>query len=108
MVVGIGNIYASEILFAAKIDPLKKVNTLSFKQFKELTREIKRVLKIAIKYGGTTIKDHTDSSGKIGLFQNKLKVYGRSSKPCVNCRTKLITTKIGSRSTVFCPFCQKI
>lgn len=107
IVTGIGNIYANEVLFATKINPLQKVNTLSLIHYQKLIKEIKRILLLAIKHGGTTIKDHRDSSGKQGLFQNKLKIYGRHNQPCYNCKTKLTTIKLGQRATVFCPNCQK-
>ncbi len=107
VVTGIGNIYASEVLFAAKINPLKKAHAVSFVQHKKLVKETKKILTLAIKYGGTTIKDHTDSSGNKGSFQNKLKVYGRSDQPCVICQTKLVVSRISGRSTVSCPFCQR-
>ncbi len=107
IVTGIGNIYANEVLFAAKINPLKKASTVSAVQFQKLVQEIKRILTLAIKYKGTTIKDHLDSSGNKGSFQNKLKVYGKLGQPCSTCHTKLITMMIGQRSTTFCPRCQK-
>lgn len=107
VVTGIGNIYANEVLFAAKISPLQKANTISFTYYQKLVKESKKILALAIKHGGTTIKDHTDSSGKKGSFQNKLKVYGRSDQPCLNCQHNLTLIKIGGRSTVFCPHCQK-
>ena len=106
VVTGIGNIYANEVLFAARINPLKKTNTLSLLQHKKLVTEIKKILQLAIKHGGTTIKDHTDSRGKKGSFQNKLKVYGKSGQLCPSCQTKLVTIKVGGRSTVFCSHCQ--
>jgi len=107
IVVGIGNIYANEVLFAAKINPLQKINKISFPRYQTLVKEIKKILRNAIKHGGTTIKDHTDSSGKKGSFQNKLKVYGKHNQLCPNCKTKLTHTRIGQRATVFCSSCQK-
>lgn len=106
VITGIGNIYASEILFAAKINPLKKVKILSLPNYQKLIKIIHKILKLAIKHRGTTIKDHKDSLGKAGAFQNQLKVYGRAGKPCINCKNKLTTIRIGQRSTVFCPHCQ--
>jgi len=106
IITGIGNIYASEILFAAKIDPLQKANSISLNQCKKLIKEAKRILKLAIKHRGTTISDHKDGKGKEGSFQNKLKVYGKEKIPCGKCRTKLKLIKIAGRSTFFCPSCQ--
>lgn len=107
IVTGVGNIYANEALFAAKINPLQKAKQLSLCSWQTLVKEIKKLLRRAIKYGGTTIKDHQDSHGKKGSFQNKLKIYGRANQPCYNCNTKLTRIKIGQRSTIFCPQCQK-
>lgn len=107
IVVGIGNIYANEALFAAKINPLQKANNIPFERFQLLIKKIKELLHYAIKHGGTTIRDYSDSQGKKGLFQNKLKVYGKKNQFCTNCKTKLKHIRIGQRSTVFCPCCQK-
>ena len=107
IVAGIGNIYANEALFAAKINPLQKANKISLSRYQKLVKEIKKILKHAIKHGGTTIKNHIDSSGKKGSFQNKLKVYGKYNQLCPNCKTKLTHTKLGQRATVFCSNCQK-
>ncbi len=106
VVTGIGNIYASEVLFAAKINPLQPANQIPLKSYKILVSAIKRILLLAIKLGGTTIKDHTDSYGEAGKFQNKLQVYGRKKQLCFRCNTELITTKISQRSTFYCPRCQ--
>lgn len=106
VIVGVGNIYANEALFAAKINPLQKTNSISYKSYQLLTKKIKELLRLAIKCGGTSIKDYIDSQGKKGSFQNKLKVYGRQGQLCVNCKTKLASIHLGQRSTVFCPRCQ--
>jgi formamidopyrimidine-DNA glycosylase len=106
VVVGVGNIYASEALFAAKINPVQKANTITLKRYQLLTKKIKELLCCAIKYGGTTIKDYSDSQGRQGLFQKKLSVYGRQGQSCINCKTKLVYMLLGQRSTVFCPHCQ--
>ena len=107
IVVGIGNIYVTEVLFAAKINPTYQANKLSLKDCQLLTKKIKQILHHAIKYKGTTIRDYSDSQGKSGKFQNKLKAYGRQGKPCLNCKTILKQIRIGQRSSVFCPQCQK-
>jgi formamidopyrimidine-DNA glycosylase len=108
VIVGVGNIYANEALFAAKINPLQKANSISYKNYQLLTKKIKELLRRAIKCGGTSIKDYIDSQGKKGSFQNKLKVYGRQGQLCVNCKTKLECIRLGQRSTVFCPRCQNM
>ena len=108
VVVGVGNIYANEALFVAKINPLQQANSISYKSYQLLTKKIKELLRRAIKCGGTSIKDYIDSKGKKGSFQNKLKVYGRQGQFCVNCKTKLVCVLLGQRSTVFCPRCQSL
>jgi len=107
IVTGIGNIYANEILFAAGVNPSHKVHTIPIIQYHKIVEETKKILSLAIICRGTTIKDHTDSTGQKGSFQNKLKVYGKHNQPCSKCKTKLVAVKIGQRATVFCPRCQK-
>jgi formamidopyrimidine-DNA glycosylase len=106
IVVGVGNIYASECLFLAKIHPQQSANTLSLTQFQHLHRAISKVLKAAIKKGGTTLKDFRDSDGKPGYFSQELNVYDRENLPCVQCQTPIEAIKLGQRSTYFCPKCQ--
>lgn len=108
VVVGVGNIYANEVLFAAKINPLQKANSISYQNCQLLTKKIKELLLSAVKHGGTTIKDYINSQGNKGSFQDKLKVYGRQEQSCVNCKTKLKHIRLGQRATVFCPYCQRI
>ncbi len=107
VVVGVGNIYANEALFEAGIAPREPVHLVSEKQLTRLVKAIKSILKTAIKQGGTTLKDFTQSDGKPGYFAQQLKVYGRSGLPCVNCETELTEIRLGQRSTVFCPQCQQ-
>lgn len=108
-VLGIGNIYASEILFDAKIDPRNKANELSSSQVKKLHASIKKILKKAIRYRGTTFSDYRDTEGKKGNFQNELKVYNRKGQECRSpqCRSEIERIIIGQRSTFYCPECQK-
>jgi formamidopyrimidine-DNA glycosylase len=107
IVAGIGNIYANEALFAAKINPLHPANKLSNNDIETLTHVIKNVLKSAILKGGTTIKDFLSHDGEIGRFQYELKVYGRGGKPCYTCKTAIKEIRLGQRSTFYCPTCQK-
>jgi len=107
IVVGVGNIYASEALFAAKIHPLRLANTLTKPEGQRLTRAIKSILKKAITSGGTTLKDFTHSDGKPGYFKQQLKVYDRLNQPCHHCKTPVELIKINNRSTYLCPQCQK-
>lgn len=107
IVTGIGNIYASEILFAAKIPPTLPANKISKKQAQILVAKTKSILKLAIKKRGTTFRDYVDGSGMHGNFQKYLKVYGRDGEPCLICKTPLSSTRLGQRATVYCPKCQK-
>lgn len=107
VLVGVGNIYANEVLFNSGIHPLRRANKLSLKQCELLVAEIKTVLGNAIKRGGTTLRDFVGSDGKPGYFAQELRVYGRGGDACVRC-TKTLTEKVlGQRSTVYCTACQR-
>ncbi|WP_206486083.1 bifunctional DNA-formamidopyrimidine glycosylase/DNA-(apurinic or apyrimidinic site) lyase [Thalassotalea sp. G2M2-11] len=106
VVVGVGNIYANEALFKAAILPTSLAGTISESRFNRLTDTIKDVLAAAIKQGGTTLKDFTQSDGKPGYFAQELMVYGRAGLPCVQCQTPLEEVRQSNRSSVFCPSCQ--
>ncbi|MDF2690189.1 MAG: DNA-formamidopyrimidine glycosylase [Gammaproteobacteria bacterium] len=106
IVVGVGNIYANEALFHAKIDPATPASQLSKAQCEKLSDAIKQVLNRAIEQGGTTLKDYRDGKGKPGYFQQELFVYGRGGKPCLICRSMLLETRLGQRTTVYCQQCQ--
>lgn len=106
VVVGVGNIYATEALFIAGISPHAPAKSLSLIQLDRLAKAIKQILQQAIKQGGTTLKDFTASDGKPGYFVNQLRVYGRGGLPCLNCNKKLSACKISQRSTVYCSYCQ--
>lgn len=106
VVVGVGNIYANEALFLSHIHPLTSCNSLDKYQCLTLLRNIKSVLRAAIKQGGTTLKDFTNAEGKPGYFQQTLLVYGRKNLPCVECGTLLREVRINGRSTIFCEYCQ--
>jgi formamidopyrimidine-DNA glycosylase len=107
IVVGVGNIYANEALFLAKISPCRMASTLSKDECNQLAVEIKNTLQQAILQGGTTFKDFLSPSGKRGYFLQKLFVYGRGGKHCFSCKNLLQTTRIGQRTTVFCQHCQR-
>ncbi len=107
IVVGVGNIYANEALFAAKIHPKRAAGKLTKTDCAALTKHIKKILNAAIKQGGTTLRDFVSSEGKPGYFRHRLKAYGRAGAPCLRCRSKLKNIRIGQRTTVFCPSCQK-
>ena len=106
---GIGNIYASEILFLSKIYPFKKANTLTKKECQKIILNSKKILLKAISFGGSSIRDFKNSYGSRGKFQNEFKVYQRESKRCKNlgCINLIKKKIISNRSTYFCEFCQK-
>jgi len=107
VVVGVGNIYATEALFLAKIDPRRAAGNISLARLERLVEYIKVVLAAAIEQGGTTLKDFVGSDGKPGYFKQKLNVYGRKGGPCVECMAPLTEVRLGQRSTVFCKHCQR-
>ena len=106
-ITGIGNIYADEILFRAKLHPETPANKLSDQDLKNIIEETKLVLQKAIDEGGTTIRSYTSSLGVTGRFQVTLKAYGREGEPCTVCDRPLTKIKVGGRGTVFCETCQK-
>lgn len=106
-VVGVGNIYANESLFAAGIHPLKPARTLSRPKCEILAIEIKNVLSHAIQQGGTTLRDFVGGDGKPGYFAQELNVYGRGGEPCKRCAKTLTEKRVGQRTTVYCTKCQK-
>lgn len=106
VVAGIGNIYAAEALFLAHIHPTQPASQLTPAQCEQLVKSIKKILRLAIAAGGTTLKDFVNSEGKPGYFSQKLYVYGRSKLPCLICETPLQSIQLGQRSTVFCERCQ--
>jgi len=107
LVVGVGNIYANEALFNARIHPLKKAGKLTRAQCEAFCHEIKTVLAYAIKRGGTTLRDFVGGDGKPGYFAQELHVYGRKGLPCVACAKPLTEKRLTGRSTVYCTVCQK-
>lgn len=108
VVVGVGNIYATESLFLAGIHPQSPAKVLPYECYSCLTQHIKEVLRAAIHAGGTTLKDFYASDGKPGYFNISLNVYGRGSKPCPNCQTPIDTLFITGRNSAFCPNCQPL
>lgn len=106
VVVGVGNIYASEALFAAGIDPRREAGRISRARYQRLAEEVRRVLAHAIQRGGTTLRDFVGGDGKPGYFQQELFVYGRAGDPCKICGRTLSECRLGQRSSVFCRNCQ--
>jgi formamidopyrimidine-DNA glycosylase len=108
VVVGVGNIYASEALFRAKLHPTLPAGDLSGVEIGRLVRSIRKVLREAIAQGGTTLRDFVHSDGSPGYFRQRLMVYERAGKPCRVCGTAIQQQVIGQRSTYWCPRCQPI
>ncbi len=106
---GLGNIYVNEILFFSNINPKRKISNLKEFELLQIIKNIKKVLKKAILFGGSTIKDFKSSSGKLGEFQQHFKVYGKKGHQCSNldCKGKVKKITISNRSSFFCSICQK-
>ena len=107
VVVGVGNIYAAEALFAAGIAPNRAAGRVSRERYAALAREVKRILAHAIDRGGTTLRDFIRPDGAPGYFEQELQVYGREGQACHRCGTPLRHASIGQRASVWCPHCQR-
>ncbi|HEY4638018.1 MAG TPA: zinc finger domain-containing protein, partial [Burkholderiales bacterium] len=106
-IVGVGNIYASEALYRARIDPRTPARRLSPARCARLARAIKDTLRAAIRAGGSTLRDFVGSDGAYGCFQLRTLVYDRKGKPCRRCGAAVRRIVQGQRSTYFCPSCQR-
>jgi formamidopyrimidine-DNA glycosylase len=106
VVAGLGNIYADEVLFAAGVLPTRSVESLKASEVVLIHNAMRDILAESITFQGTTLRDYRDGEGKTGSFQKKLKVYGRTGKACVTCKTKLTNEKIAGRTSAYCPTCQ--
>lgn len=106
IVVGVGNIYANEALFAAGIDPRRAAGRVSLRRYELLAAHVKRILASAIERGGTTLRDFVGGDGKPGYFAQELSVYGRANQPCIGCSVPLKEVRLGQRTTVYCSTCQ--
>lgn len=107
VVVGVGNIYASESLFKCGISPKRAANRVSRERLERLVSAIKAVLAFSIKQGGTTLRDFVNSDGKPGYFQQQLQVYGREGELCHHCQSPIKKIVQSNRSTFYCSVCQK-
>lgn len=105
-VVGVGNIYATEALFRAGIDPRRAAGQITLAEFERLVPIIKSILAAAIEQGGTTLRDFVGGDGKPGYFAQQLDAYGRKGQPCNKCGEQLQEVKLGQRASVWCPGCQ--
>lgn len=107
LVVGVGNIYASEALFHAGIRPQRRAAAVRRYEFPRLVRAVRKVLNAAIRSGGTTLRDYVNAAGMPGYFRQKLYVYERAGEPCRVCATPIKHIVQGNRSSYYCPKCQK-
>lgn len=107
VVAGLGNIYVDESLFEAGIHPLARADRLKTDRVDRLCREIKKVLRRAIRARGSTLRDYVDGNGELGTAQRLHRVYARDGHPCVTCATPIRRIVVGGRSTHFCPACQR-
>lgn len=107
VVVGVGNIYAAEALFAAGISPLRAAGRVSRERYGRLVEAVKAVLQHAIARGGTTLRDFLSPDGAPGYFEQELSTYGRAGAPCIRCTRPLRHVQLGQRATVWCPHCQR-
>jgi len=107
VVVGVGNIYAAESLFRARIHPEKSANQVSLKQCEKLVLEIKNTLQDALALGGSSLRDFFGTDGKPGYFQQEYFVYGRTDEQCKVCSQPIKCIRLGQRATFYCEHCQK-
>jgi formamidopyrimidine-DNA glycosylase len=103
---GVGNIYADEALYQAQIHPLWRADALSEKSLHRLYYALRRILREAIRAGGTSVRTYVDASGSTGTFQRSLRVYGREGKTCRSCGELIVRERVAGRSSFFCPRCQ--
>jgi formamidopyrimidine-DNA glycosylase len=106
VVAGVGNIYADESLFLARLHPTRIANLLNSAESDRLRRSIMEVLKLAIDRRGSTIRNYVGGSGLRGSYQEEFRVYGRTAQPCVRCRKPIERIQLAGRSTHYCPVCQ--
>lgn len=107
VVVGVGNIYASEALFMSGIHPNRPAGRIALARYEALSKAIRDVLARSIRQGGTTLRDYVNSDGAPGYFALDLLTYGRGGKPCMQCGSEIRQKVIGQRSSFYCPRCQR-
>jgi formamidopyrimidine-DNA glycosylase len=108
VVAGLGNIYADEALWRARVNPLRPASDLADDEVARLTRAIRAVLRTGIERQGSTLRDYAAPDGASGSMQDEFRVYGRDGEPCPRCRTTIAKTRVGGRGTWFCPRCQPV
>jgi formamidopyrimidine-DNA glycosylase len=107
IVAGIGNIYASEILFRANVRPTRRAGRVTRNEIEKIAAAVPVILRAAIGSAGTTFRSYRDSRGQPGRFATRLRVYGREGKPCYTCSTPIKNVVVGQRASFFCPKCQR-
>ena len=108
VVAGLGNIYADEALWRARLNPLRPANGLSAEEVARLTRAIRAALRVGLERQGSTLRDYATPDGASGSMQDEFRVYGRDGEPCRRCRATITKTRVGGRGTWFCPRCQPL
>ena len=106
VVAGLGNIYADEALWRARVSPLRPANDAAPEEIARLVRAIRAVLRTGIERQGSTLRDYAAPDGAYGSMQDEFRVYGRDGEPCPRCRTTITKTRVGGRGTWYCPRCQ--
>ena len=106
VVAGLGNIYADEALWRARVNPLRPANSLVHAEVRRLHRAIRNALRAGIERQGATLRDYAAPDGSAGGMQDEFRVYGRDGEPCARCRAAISKTRVGGRGTWFCPRCQ--
>jgi formamidopyrimidine-DNA glycosylase len=106
MIAGLGNIYADEALFRAGIHPTRRASDLTIAEMRKLNRAIKSVLRQALRFKGSTLRDYVDAAGNKGGFQLRHRVYDRDGEPCRSCKMPIERMVLAGRSAHFCPRCQ--
>jgi formamidopyrimidine-DNA glycosylase len=107
VVAGLGNIYADEALWRARLSPLRPANSLEPEEVARLHRSIRAVLRKGIERQGASLRDYAAPDGSAGGMQDEFRVYGRDGQPCPRCRTPIAKTRVGGRGTWYCPHCQR-
>ena len=108
IIAGLGNIYADESLFEARINPRQRLDLLSDRKLRDLHKAIRRILRKAIKAGGSSVDNYLNVNGQLGSFQFHHKVYGKEGEACKRCGRKIKRIKVSQRSSYFCPRCQPL
>ena len=108
VVAGLGNIYADEALWRARINPLRRANGLTTEEVRQLHRAIRAALRLGVARRGSTLSDYAAPDGSPGAMQREFRVYGQEGEPCPRCRTAIAKTRVGGRGTWYCPHCQPL